>query len=309
MKRYIWVSGILFLLLGSLEAQESKEAFEKVAPVYRELTSLHERLSVQRSLSLAAVATGHVEPGFAPAEAAGFTGTFKLFYKGDRFLYDVEFTGPKGPTYSQVEYFDGRNYGHLNRIGGRLSRSAKPFLYDVVMSQGHIFFMPFTFLQSGFRSEAFLQLSYERLTKKDDWIDARRLLSEKSKIEEVAMDNEPCLKLTNIGVNIDPVSELPCTFDVYFAKSLNWYPKRWERRLSTGVMVTSYSVEEVGFIKTMDGTDIPYPKVSILNHYREDKLRDTERLEVKQINFDTVTDEDLTIDPATANHILDLDKR
>ena len=106
---------------------------------------------------------------------------------------------------------------------------------------------------------------------------------------------------------VDPVSGQACVFDVYFAKSSHWYPMKWERRLVTGNIVTSYAVEELGFIKMENGENIPYPKISVLKHYQDGKLRDTERLEVQQISFDTVRDADVSIDPASVRLIRDLD--
>ena len=113
--------------------------------------------------------------------------------------------------------------------------------------------------------------------------------------------------MTGIGKNVDPGSDRECLFDVYFAKGSNWYPTKWERRLLSGVMVASYSVEEIGFVQLESGESIPYPKRAILKHYTDGKLRDTERIEIKQISFDSVNDDDLSIDATSAKYVRDLD--
>ena len=304
----VWATSICIALTNLLSAQEDKANADKLAPIARQLAGLHNMLSVQRSLSLVALESGHVEPGFGHDGSPRFTGIFKLFYKGDRFLYNVEFIDSKAPTYNQVESFDGEHYAHLNRNGGIFSISSQSFVNDVVMSQGHVMFMPFLFLQSRFSKDAFPQLSYRQLTNEDDWRNVLTSIPSTSGVEEVTVENQKYLKVTKIGKNVDPVSDQPCVFDVFFAKRFNWYPMKWERRLTTGKIVTSYSVEELGFIESATGEDIPYPKVSVLNHYQDSKLRDTERIEVKQIRFDSVSDGDLSIDPASASLIRDIDR-
>jgi hypothetical protein len=123
----------------------------------------------------------------------------------------------------------------------------------------------------------------------------------------VSLEDGPYLKISKIGKSIDPGSEQPCVFDVFFAKKFNWYPMKWERRLLTGDLVTSYSVEELGFVRLKSGDNIPYPKISVIKNYQGNKLRDTERVEVKQIGFDSVSDDDVAFDPTTANVIHDVD--
>jgi hypothetical protein len=303
LKDFILAGATCVMLITPSNAQEEKAVADKAAPIARQLACLHKILSAQTSLSLIALESGHVEPGFGHDALPDFTGTLKLLYKGNRFLYDVNFSG--STAYSQVESFDGEQYAHLNRNGGLLSISTKRFVNDVVMCQGHVFFMPFLFLESGFSADAFTQLSYVQLCNKDDW--THLSLSSTSGVEEVTLDDQTYLKIASIGKNIDPVSDKACVFNVFFSKRFNWYPMKWERRLLTGEIVTSYSVEELGSIKMENGGSIPYPQISVLKHYRDNALRDTERLEVQQISFGSVSDDDIAIDPASANFIRYLD--
>jgi len=246
-------------------------------------------------------------PGFGHDDSPDFTGTFQLFYKGDRFLYSVDFIGAKGTIYDRAETFDGDCYKSYDRRGETLTVSSKRFLNDIVMCQGHALFMPFLFLQSAFSKDAFAQLSYAQLTSKEDWENALVSIPPTSVVQEVTLENQSYLKVTGIGKNIDPASDGECLFDVYFAKGSNWYPTKWERRLLSGVVVASYSVDEIGLVQLESGESIPYPKRAIQKHYTDGKLRDTERIEVKQISFDSVSDEDLAIDATPAKYIRDLD--
>jgi hypothetical protein len=305
-KNCVLVIAIYAALTPPLFAQEEQAVADKVAPVAQQLVAVHRLLSGRTSLSLVAVEAGHVEPGFN--RDPEFAATTKLFYKGDRFLYDWEFTGPKGPINSRVESYDGEHYESLGRRGGMLTISSKPFLYDIVMCRRHTLFNPFLFLQSAFSTEAYAQLSYNQLTKKDDWTNALASLPSTSRIEEVNSENESYLKISGIGKSIDPNSEQPSVFDVYFAKKFNWYPMKWDRRLLNGDLITSYSVEELDFVRLAGGENIPYPRVSVVKNYVDKRLRDTERIEVKQISFGSVSDDALSIDPASANVIYDQDK-
>ncbi len=309
MKGCVLAGMICVALVQSLKAQENQAVAEKVAPVARQLVDLQERLSKKKSLSVFAIASGRVEPGFGRDDAPNFTATFKLFYQGKRFLYDVEFIDSKGPTYSQVNSFDGERYSLLNRKGEVLSISSKGFNH-IVMCDWHVLFMPFQFLQSAVRMHPLAQLSYEHWINKDDWRNALASIPATSAVEEMEVEGQQCLKVSGIGKHIeDPIASRECVFDVYFAKKADWYPMRWERRsVATGELVTSYAVEELGFIEAEGGERIPYPRKSAVKKYKENKLRDTSRLEVLQIGFDSVSDEDLTIDPSSVSYIRDVDK-
>jgi hypothetical protein len=296
--------------LMAQENRKNQDLIEKIAPISQQLADWHRLLSAQKSLSLVTVELGHVEPGFGHDDDPGFTATTKVFYKGDRFLYDVDFVGGKGTINSRVENFDGARYACLSRLGeGTLEVSSKPFLYDIIMCKRHFFFNPFLFLQSGFQKDALAQLSYERLTERADWTHPFATLSPDSTAEETTWDNEPALKVTRLGKHPDPVADQPCFYDIYFTKKLRWYPMKWERRLATDSadLVTSYAVEELGFLKTESGDEIPYPKISVVKNYKDGKLRDTERCEVTQIGFDTANDIDLAIDPNSAKYFRDQD--
>ena len=299
----IWLSPIRPLSAQ----QQDKEVAERVAPVARQLAGWHHLLAARKSLSLVALKTGHVEPGFGHDDSPDFTGTFQLFYKGDRFLYSVDFIGAKGTIYDRAETFDGDCYKSYDRRGETLTVSSKRFLNDIVMCQGHALFMPFLFLQSAFSKDAFAQLSYAQLTSKEDWENALVSIPPTSIVQEVTLENQSYLKVTGIGKNIDPASDGECLFDVYFAKGSNWYPTKWEGRSLSGVVVASFSVDEIGLVQLESGESIPYPKRAIQKHYTDGKLRDTERIEVKQISFDSVSDEDLAIDATPAKYIRDLD--
>lgn len=292
------------VLSGPVRAQDGKTVAAEVAPVARQLVEWQHFLAARRSLSLVALKTGHVEPGFGRDDAPDFTGTFQLFYKGDRFLYSVDYIGGK---YDRAESFDGESYKSFDRLGAVITVSSKRFLNDIVMCQGHAFFMPFLFLQSGFRKDVFAQLTYDQLTDHDDWAGALAGLPPTATVQEVILENQAYLKVAGFGKNIDPASDKECLFEVYFGRASNWYPMKWERRSLTGVMVASYAVEEIGFVHLESGESIPYPKRAIHKHYIDGKLRDTERIEVKQISFDSVGDEDLIIDTTSAKFMRNLD--
>lgn len=307
MKVCILASVIGMALITPSKAQDDKAAVEKLAPIVLQLGGWHDIMAARKSLSIVAVKIGHVEPGFGHDGSPDFTGTFQLFYQGDRFLYSVEFIGGKGTNYNRAESFDGDRYKTFDRQSGTLTISAKPFQNDIVMCQGHPLFMPFLFLQSGIRKDPFTQLSYQRLTNKEDWNNALTPFPRAARVEDVNLGGRSYLKVAGIGGNIDPSSDGECLFDVYFAQDRDWYPIKWERRLLTGNIAASYSVEELGFLKLDGGKSIPYPKKAILKHYKEGKLRDTERFEIMQISFDAVNDEDLSIDATPTKVIRDLD--
>ena len=239
-------------------------------------------IHAQQSLSVTFNETGHVENGFGADDAPDLTGTYKLLYKNKRFLYDVEIANSKGPTYSKVECFDGNYYQLLDRSGWTLMVSTKKFLNDVVMCEGHVLFMPFLFLQTGFKTNAFTQLSYEQLTNPGDWRNAAALIRADSNLSEVVIDGQQYLKMTKIGANVDRISRQTCSFDVYFSERFAGYPMKWDRKLPTGggKIVTSYSIEELGFIRLETGGSIPYPKASTVKHYEHGKLADTLRTDI-----------------------------
>ena len=294
-------------LTRPLSAQEDKGGAEKLAPITQHLAGLHHTLAAHKSLSMVVLETGHVELGFGHDDSPDFTGTFQLFYKGGRFRYSVDYVGAKGTTYNRDESFDGDSYKSYDRLAETLTVASKRFLNDIVMCRGHAFFTPFLFLQSAFQKDVFAQLSYDGLTNKDDWEKALTSLPPTVVVEEVSLENQSYLKVAGIGKNIDPASDAECLFDVYFAKAPDWYPMKWERRLLAGGIACSYSVEEIGFVQLESGERIPYPRKAILKQYHDGKLRDTERIEVKQIGFDSVGDDDLTIDASSAKYLRDLD--
>lgn len=301
------VGAVGLALTRPLSAQEDKGVAEKLAPITLQLAGLHHTLAARKSLSLVVLKTGHVEQGFGHDDSPDFTGTFQLFYKGDRFLYSVDYIGAKGAIYNRAESFDGESYKSFDRLAETLTVASKRFLNDIVMCRGHASFTPFLFLQSAFQKDVFAQLSYDGLTNKDDWEKALTSLPSTAVVEEVSLENQSYVKVAGIGKNIDPSSDAECLFDVYFAKAHDWYPMKWERRLLAGGIASSYSVEEISFIQLESGERIPYPKRAVLKQYHDGKLRDTERIEVKQIGFDSVSDDDLTMDASAAKYVRDLD--
>lgn len=308
LKYCILASSICIVLLPASPAQEKKPVPEKAAPILRQLADWQSVLAAQESLSLVATESGRLEPDFDPDVPREFTATFKLSYKGKRFLYTYDFYGPKGLISGADESFDGERYARLDHRGRTLSICSKRFVNDIVMCQGHIFFLPFLFLQSGTRKDAFYQLTYEHLTSKDDWANALASFSTPSVVEEVEVEGRPYLKATNLGESVDSYTKETSVFDVYFDKATNGYPMKWERRSPTGVPVSSYTVEELGYIKLGSGETIPYPKIAVRKHFKDGKLRDTERIEMKEIGFNSVSDDIFSIDPASANSIVDGDK-
>jgi RNA polymerase sigma factor (sigma-70 family) len=287
-------------------AENAATAGDSTAPV-RQLTDLYNLLSTQDSLSIAATETDHYPPG---AEMPETTGTYKLLYKNKHFLYDAELVGAKGPYYSVAQSCDGKYYQYLDRSGGLLYISTKPVFNDVIMPERHLLFMPFLFVQSAFASHPYAQVSYSQLTNSGDWQNSLKTLQQPGSLTEVSLDNQPYLKASNIGFILpreDPKG--PCTFDVYFSKQFNGYPMKWDEKFKTSETNMTYTVQELGYIALKSGGNLPYPKKATIEHYWHGKLTDTDEVEIKDIRFGTVSDNDIFIDPASARTIRDLDKR
>jgi hypothetical protein len=301
---YGGLSALIFII--SINECLSDDLPNQTREIADYLVNLNQALQSQSSLYIKATETGKIEPGFDSGNGADLKANYLLFYKGDRFLYNAEIVGSHGPTYSKTESFDGQHYQLLDHGGGTMIVSSKQFLNDVVMSEGHFFFMPFLFIQSGFKTNPYAQLSYTQLTSLADWKNIATLV-QSAKISNVELDHQTYLKISDIGINLDRIDRKPSSFDVYFLTSSPGFPMRWDKKLASGEIISSYSVVEMGYFQVKTGIRIPYPKTAIFTHYQGGKQVDKMRIEINEVNFNAVNDDDLAIDPATATRIRDLD--
>jgi hypothetical protein len=155
---------------------------------------------------------GFVTNPYAPETIAAnrnhLTRKFTISYLRDKYLYDVEISGTHGPTYSKQVNFDGQHFELFNRLNEILKATNGTMAFnDVVMNESHFAFMPFLFLESAYKSNAFAEVSYMQLTKPEDWKNAAMLLQKPGLLEEVSVNNQKYLVAHNIGSDIAAYSQ------------------------------------------------------------------------------------------------------